>query len=141
MTTQEFWNKVKSPEYKVTQPRLAFADVLVQNQDVMLSAESLYEKTKAIFPKTNLSTIYRNLESLERLNMIYKVTTDDGLNLYKLKCASNEHHHHIICTKCGKVLDIHFCPFDTFSELAGKAGFTITEHRLELYGLCENCQE
>ncbi len=141
MTTQEFWNKVKSPEYKITKPRLAFAEVLVENQDVMLSVESLYAKTRQLFPRTNLSTIYRNLEALEQLNMLYKITTEKGINLYKLKCISSEHHHHIICTKCGKVLDIHYCPFDAFSEIAAKADFTISEHRLELYGLCGECRE
>ena len=140
MTTQEFWSKVQSPDYKITKPRLAFAQVLVENQNVMLTAESLYAKTRALFPKANLSTIYRNLEALEQLNMLYKITTDKGVNLYKLKCASSHHHHHIICTSCGKVLDIHYCPFDTFAHIAAEAGFTISEHRLELYGLCADCQ-
>lgn len=140
MTTQDFWNKVKAPEYKMTKPRLAFAEVLVANQNIMLPVESLYLKTKAIFPKTNLSTIYRNLETLEQLNMIYKVNTAGGITLYKLKCANSEHHHHIICTECGKVLDIHYCPFDAFSKLAAQEDFAITEHRLELYGICGDCK-
>ncbi len=140
MTTQEFWTTVKSPDYKITKPRLAFAQVLVENQNAMLTAESLYAKTRALFPKANLSTIYRNLEALEQLNMLYKITTDKGVNLYKLKCASSHHHHHIICTSCGKVLDIHYCPFDAFAQIAAEAGFTISEHRLELYGLCADCQ-
>lgn len=141
MTTQDFWNKVKTPDYKMTKPRQAFAEVLVSNQEVMLSVESLYSKTKAIFPKTNLSTIYRNLEALEQMNMLYKVNTAGGVTLYKLKCANSEHHHHIICTQCGKVLDLHYCPFDAFAKLAANSGFTITEHRLELYGLCEHCKK
>lgn len=140
MTTEEFWSKVNSADYKVTQPRLALIAVLVQNQSLMQSAEELYAQTKHIFPKTNLSTIYRNLETLEGLNMLYKITTDEGMNLYKLKCANDSHHHHIICTKCGNVLDVEYCPFDSFSEIARKTGFSITEHRLELYGLCQNCQ-
>lgn len=141
MNTAEFWNQVKSPEYKVTKPRLAFAEVLVECQDNMYTAETLYEKTKAQFAKTNLSTIYRNLESLEKLDMIYKITTDDGVNLYKLKCADKEHHHHILCTDCGKVASIHYCPLEAFAEQASESGFILTDHRMELYGLCQPCQE
>lgn len=140
MNIQEFWDKLKSTEYKKTKPRTAFAEVLIENQSIMLSPESLYLKTKERFDKTNLSTIYRNLETLTALDMLYKLTTEDGATLYKLKCASNEHHHHIICTKCGKVLDIHYCPFHTFSDLAAEKGFIISEHRLELFGLCKDCQ-
>lgn len=130
---------LQSNGYKVTEQRKAILQVLASNQKNLLSVENLFYKAQEVCQKTNMSTIYRNLEILEKLNLIYKIVTDNGLTLYKLICFE-EHHHHIICKRCGKTEAIEFCPLNTFIEISKDKNYILTDHKLELYGYCSDCQ-
>ncbi|MCT4564429.1 MAG: transcriptional repressor [Maledivibacter sp.] len=133
-------DKLKSNGYKVTAQRKAILQVLSSNQSNLISVENLFNKSKEIYPKTNMSTVYRNLEILEKLDLVYKFTGEDGIALYKLVCAK-KHHHHIICKGCGKTEVIDFCPMNTFEQLSKDKNFRLTDHKLELYGYCNDCQK
>ncbi|SHK09093.1 Fur family transcriptional regulator [Paramaledivibacter caminithermalis] len=139
MELRDIIDKLKSNGYKVTEQRKAILQVLSSNPNNLISVENLFIKSKEIYNKTNMSTIYRNLEILERLNLVYKLITEDSIALYKLVC-SNEHHHHIICKECGKTEIIEFCPINTLNKLAKDKNFNLTSHKLELYGYCVDCQ-
>ena len=141
MNTDELLNILKSEGYKITSQRKAIIETLISNRDNLISAERLFNNAKELYPKTNMSTIYRNLEVLEELNLLYKVVGDDGTALYKLACSKEEHHHHIICKKCGKTEIIDFCPIDVFTEISNEKHFNLTGHKLELYGQCYDCDQ
>ncbi|MCG8485487.1 MAG: transcriptional repressor [Clostridia bacterium] len=130
---------IQSNGYKVTEQRKAILQVLDFNQKTLLSVESLFYKAQEICQKTNMSTVYRNLEILETLNLIYKIVTDNGVTLYKLICF-DEHHHHIICKGCGKTEAIEFCPLNIFIKISKDKNYILTDHKLELYGYCCDCQ-
>lgn len=140
MKLTDIIDKLKSNGYKVTEQRKAILQVLSSNQNNLISVEKLFNKSKEIYHKTNMSTVYRNLEILEKLSLVYKFTTEDGLALYKLVCANEHHHHHIICKGCGKTEIIDFCPMNTFRKLSKDKNFSLTDHKLELYGYCIDCQ-
>lgn len=139
MRLNDLLDKLKSNGYRVTEQRKAILQVLALNMNNLISVERLFNKSKVICNRTNMSTVYRNLEILEKLNLIYKVMTEDGIALYKLLC-SVDHHHHIICKKCGKTEAIDFCPINTFRKLSKDKNFNLTDHRLELYGYCMDCE-
>ncbi|WP_432404076.1 Fur family transcriptional regulator [Wukongibacter sp. M2B1] len=132
-------DKLKSNGYKITEQRKTILQVLTSNNKNLISVENLLDKSKEIYPKTNMSTVYRNLEILEKLSLVYKVVTENGITLYKLVC-SNEHHHHIICKKCGRTEAIEFCPINTLEKISKDKNFDLTDHKLELYGYCIDCQ-
>ncbi len=91
------------------------------------------------------SSVYRNLTILEDVGVVTRIVTGDDFSRYELAEHLTEHHHHLICTSCGDVVD--FALDDNFeSELdkalhraAKAAGFVPAAHRLDLFGTCANC--
>ncbi len=139
MNLDNLLDKLKMNGYKITVQRKAILRALAENHNNLITVENLFEKSKEIYPKTNMSTVYRNLEILEKLKLVYKVLTENGMALYKLVC-SDKHHHHIICKKCGKTEVIDFCPIDNLKQIIKNKKFILTDHKLELYGYCLDCK-
>ena len=131
-------NKLKDKGFKVTEQRLAIIDVLLEHKNHFINAEEIYKKVSANLPKTNFSTIYRNLEIFEEIDIIHKTTLSGVTAIYELIC-NDEHHHHIICKNCGKTEIIDFCPFDHIKSQLNKKSFLLTGHKFELYGYCDKC--
>jgi len=91
------------------------------------------------------SSIYRNLTLLEDAGAVTRIVTNDDFARYELAEGLTEHHHHLICTQCGAVLDFEL-DHGTESTLdkalhraAESAGFITTSHRLDLLGICSSC--
>jgi Fe2+ or Zn2+ uptake regulation protein len=91
------------------------------------------------------SSVYRNLAVLEQAGVVRRVHADDEFARYELTEALTEHHHHLICSNCGRVEDVAFpSTFErsldrTLDRLAGAARFATVSHRLDLIGLCREC--
>lgn len=132
-------NTIKKSEYKLTPQRKAVIQVLTSNHGTFLSAESIFEKTKIIYPKINFSTIYRVLDMLDDLSLICKVDSENNQTLFSI--STGEHHHHLICNKCGKTKNIDLCPIDFFNLQSQFDDFEITNHIFEVYGICKNCKK
>ena len=132
MKLNDLLDTLKSNGYKITEQRKTILQVLAANNTNLISVENLLNKSKEIYHKTNMSTVYRNIEILEKLNLVYKVMTEDGINLYKLVCC-DEHHHHIICKQCGKTEIIEFCPMDIFKKLSKDKNFSLTIMKITIW--------
>lgn len=133
-------DKLKSNGYKITEQRKAILQALVSNNNNLITVEKLLSESKKNYHKTNMTTIYRNIEILEKLDLIHKVINEEGTSLYKLSCSINHHHHHIICLKCGKTEAIDFCPLKDIEQLLNDKDFCLTDHKFELYGYCKECK-
>ena len=132
-------DKLKEKGYKLTSQRLAIIDVLLEHGNHFMSAEDIHIKVKIKHPKTNFSTIYRNLEMLEKSGLIHKTNTTENMSLYEISC-NEDHHHHIICKECGKTEVINLCPINELSHKLNNKNFTLTDHKFELYGYCDKCK-
>lgn len=132
--------KIKDNGYKITNQRKAIIEVLLEHKNKFLSAEEIYLKSKEKYSQTNFSTIYRNLEILENIGIIHKINMDGISSKYELS-YKDEHHHHIICRKCGKTEAIDFCPLKELSDKLKSKNFILTDHKFELYGYCESCDD
>ncbi|WDC83189.1 Fur family transcriptional regulator [Caloramator sp. mosi_1] len=131
---------LKSNGYKMTNQRRAILEVLCENIGKFLSAEDILNLSKNKCPQTNFSTVYRNLEILEQLELVHKTNMDaHSICFYEIIEVDN-HHHHIICTKCGKTKAIDFCPLDMFKSNIENEDFELLDHKLELYGICSECK-
>jgi Fe2+ or Zn2+ uptake regulation protein len=101
------------------------------------SAEELADEIRAQAPDVHLSTIYRNLEELERLGVIDSTRLGSGPATYHLASAA---HGHLVCEKCGSMTEV---PDEMFAGLIEAArdhyGFTINPHRFAVTGRCANC--
>ncbi len=88
--------------------------------------------------KTNKVTVYRNLESLYNKGFLEKFEFGEGKSRYEVK---KEHHHHLICTNCGRVEDVSGEYLkDLETNIKKENGFLVKSHSLEFFGLCKNCQ-
>jgi Fe2+ or Zn2+ uptake regulation protein len=91
------------------------------------------------------SSVYRNLADLEQAGVVTRVATEEDHGRYELSEELLGHHHHVLCSRCGRTLDVTL-PDDLESALGaaldrvGRAsGFASVSHRLDLIGICEDC--
>jgi len=124
--------------YKITPQRravIAALDICGQFPTV----QQLLESVKKMMPDVSLDTIYRNLTLLTELGIVHEIHRHNG-NVYEMVIPGH-HHHHLICTQCGRTECVNICPMsDAYTEEAAKRGFLITGHVFEFYGLCSFCQ-
>jgi len=147
-TGPPWWNgKFKGCGYRLTIPRRIILDVL-SNTNEHLSAEEIYMKVHEVYPAIGLTTVYRTLELLTRAGIVYKFDFGDGRARYELSDSpkGKGHHHHLVCTGCGRIIDYTDFIDDeiellnrTEKGLSEKYHFKITNHLIQFYGLCEDC--
>jgi Fe2+ or Zn2+ uptake regulation protein len=99
-----------------------------------------------VAPELPLSSAYRNITVLIDAGVIKRVLGTDDHGRFELTEELSGHHHHLICTACGKVEDLHSSEqlettLGALAESAAKEqGYQVLEHRLDLVGLCRDCQ-
>ena len=133
--------------YRITLAREAILEVLSRaNQH--LSAEDIYIKVHPMYPNIGLTTVYRTLDVLVDLGLVFKFDFGDKRARYELAEGPKgaHHHHHLICTNCKRVID--YTDFideevellnQTEKGLSKKYNFMITNHLIQFYGLCDKC--
>ena len=134
--------------FRLTAPREAILDVLSRTQK-HLSAEDVYMAVHKVYPAVGLTTVYRTLELLAQIGLVFKFDFGDGRARYELSEGPKgaRHHHHLVCTNCGRVIDYTDFIDDeiellqrTEKGLSKKYNFDITNHLIQFYGLCDRCR-
>ena len=102
------------------------------------SADWVYEQVRKEIPNISLGTVYRNLRLLSESGEILELNYSSTPSRFN---GNTQNHYHFRCDKCGRIFDLDE-PVDKTIEdrVAQKVGFSVTRHRLELYGLCRDCQ-
>lgn len=126
---------LKVSGYKTTGKRQKILEVLYL-EDKYLSAKEVQDRLKETFPAISQDTIYRNLHTFVDLNVLEE-TELQGEKLFRSNCEVHGHHHHFICTECGKTKELEMCPLDQFENQL--LGCEVTSHRFELFGKCDKC--
>ena len=134
--------------YRLTIPREAILEVLSSTSD-HLSAEDIYLEIHKKYPNVGLTTVYRTLELLGQMGLVQKFDFGDKRSRYEL-CEGPgrpRHHHHLICTQCGRIIDYTDYIAEelkllnkTEAGLSNKYNFEIKNHIINFYGLCEQCR-
>lgn len=133
-------NKFKKEGYKLTTQRRAVLDVIIEKQEKHLNPEEIYDIVKKRYPEIGIATVYRTLQLLEKLNIIYRLNFDDGYNRYELNLDS-ENHHHLICLKCGDIMEVKLDLLENLeNEIEDENGFKIVDHNVKFFGYCIDCQ-
>lgn len=106
-----------------------------------LSAEELYVRVKKNHPGIGYATVYRTLKLLAGAGLADERRFEDGFTRYEYKAADGHHHDHLICTKCGAIIEFENERIEALQQdVARKNRFLVQSHKLELYGLCAACQ-
>jgi len=105
-----------------------------------LTIEDLYQLVKRQDPTVGQTTIYRTLKLLTEAGLAREVRFGDNKTYYEHH-YNHEHHDHMICTECGKVIEFFSPDIESLQDqMADNFGFKPTHHSLRLWGLCAECQ-
>lgn len=107
--------------------------------DDFVSAQDLHRIITARGEKVSLATVYRILQSHQEEGTVDTLRPDDGEAVFRL-CERDEHHHHLVCRRCGLTVEFAAPDVETWAaHLALEHGFTEQRHTLEVFGLCSDC--
>ncbi|CUQ68039.1 Fur family transcriptional regulator [Candidatus Nitrospira inopinata] len=137
--TDSIIERLKAGGKKLTKARRAILGILEQSPLPMTAAELHARLAKARMP-IDLVTVYRNLAMLEKLGLVTTVGLHDGQMRYEVR-HGREHHHHIQCRGCGKIVDLMVCPIKKLtSVIEAQTQFAVDSHSLEFLGWCPQCR-
>lgn len=130
--------RLQSEGFKLTGPRLKILEYLIDASEHP-GVNEIYTAVKKQLPGVGTATIYRTVELLTRLGVIRALLFNGARVRYELN-RPRDHHHHLICTVCGQVIDFGSCSFQEISaEIEKVTRFSIQEHILQAYGHCPKC--
>ena len=132
---------IKQKGMKYTEQRAIILQILLKYDD-HLNAEEIHSIIQKEHKSQNvgIATIYRTLNFLEEVELITSLSF--GKDGKKYERNKEEHHDHLICTSCGKIIEFLDEQIEQRQEkIALKNGFIITNHSMQIYGLCQNCQD
>ena len=122
-----------------TRQRAAVVDIL-QDIDRFASAQSIHRELTDRGQKVGLTTVYRTLQTLTEVGAVDALNSETGETLYR-HCLTDRHHHHLVCTNCGRSEEIDGGPVEEWAkETAEKYGFQLSGHDAEVFGICQTCQ-
>jgi Fur family transcriptional regulator, ferric uptake regulator len=105
-----------------------------------LSVEDLWNKVREHDARVSVATVYRTMKLLSDCGLAHARNFGDGQTRYEA-AAGRHHHDHLICTRCGAIVEFENDRIEHLQEaVARRHGFTVTSHKMELYGLCRECQ-
>lgn len=122
-----------------TKQRAAIVSTLL-DIDTFSSAKEIYQELQRRSQKVGLTTVYRTLQSLAERDAVDVLHMENGETLYR-HCMTERHHHHLVCTGCGRTIEIDGGPVEEWAkDVATDYGFELTGHDAEIYGLCADCR-
>lgn len=125
---------------KATLPRKKILEVLESKAGQHLTAEDVYRHLMEIGEDVGLATVYRVLTQFEGAGLVERHHFEGGQSVFELD--QGEHHDHILCVKCGRVEEfVDDVIEERQRDIADKAGYTMTDHCLYIYGICADCQK
>jgi len=129
--------KLREQGYRLTPQRVIILSA-IEDSDHHISAEEIYTQVAAKYPQVNISTVYRTLELLKRLGLVYEIDLGEGRVRYHSE--SKGHHHHLVCQECGAVIDIDESTLARLKDvLLHRYNFSAQLRHVAIFGLCENC--
>lgn len=135
---EQLLEQLRHHGYKITPQRRAILAAF-SDGPAFLTACQILDRVRREQPDVSLDTVYRNLSLLANIGAIHEIFRPAG-NIYEL-ARPGGHHHHLVCTACGRTECIDICPMaPIYEKKAAAKGFTITGHVFEFYGLCRKCQ-
>ena len=105
-----------------------------------LSVEELWAKVRTSDARVSVATVYRTMKLLGESGLAHARNFGDGQTRYEA-AVGRHHHDHLICTNCGAIVEFENDRIEAMQDaVARRHGFRVTSHKMELYGLCKDCQ-
>ena len=132
-------DRLRTRGYRLTPQRMMIVTAIENSAD-HISAEEIYAQVAAIYPHVNISTVYRTLDLLKKLNLVYEIDLGEGRVRYHAE--ESGHHHHLVCQKCNRVIDIDEATLSELRDvLLRDYDFCAELRHVGIFGLCCDCRE
>lgn len=132
-------SNLKKAGLKITLPRRRILEIMEKAKEHHLSAEDIYRILLEAGEEIGLATVYRVLTQFEEAGLVVRHHFEGGQSVFELDLGI--HHDHLVCVKCGLVEEfVDDVIEERQEEIAKNAGFVITDHSLNIYGICKKCQ-
>jgi Fur family ferric uptake transcriptional regulator len=113
---------------------------LLDDQRCALTAVEIEDALRAKRRRVSRASVYRILDELERLSLVQRVETGQAMIRYERVCATEEHHHHLVCDSCGLVMPFSDAGLErAIDKLSERVPLAVSEHEIVLHGACRNC--
>lgn len=131
-------DKLKANKIRITPQRFSILEYLVEH-DSHPTADEIYKALSERFPSMSVATVYNNLRLFTKIGFVNEMNFGDASSRFDFTTTQ---HYHAICQNCGKVEDVYYPGLEDVEEVTAElTGFQVTSHRLEIYGLCSDCQK
>ena len=135
-----FKNALRERNLKSTSQRDDIARVFFASNR-HISVEELYREVRRVNPRVGYATVYRTMRLLRESGLAAERHFHDGEARFE-NVAEEQHHDHLICERCGRIVEFSNAAIEELQEeVARKLDFVISGHKMELYGLCPDCQK
>ena len=123
---------------KITGPRKQILELLRSHPHPMTNKEV----HAALGGGCDLATVYRSMHMLVEMGMVKRFDFGDGVARFEMvHGGADDHHHHLICRECAKIVEIDDCfPREFEQQIASASGYQEVTHSLEFFGVCPDCQ-
>ena len=128
---------LKETGVRITPQRHAILEFLISSESHP-TADEIYKALEEDFPNMSVATVYNNLRVFRNSGLVKELTYGDASSRFDFVTHD---HYHIICDECGSIVDFHHPGLEEVERLASYVtGFEVNSHRLEVYGVCPECQ-
>ena len=129
--------RMRDDGFRLTRIRTAMVKILF-DENRPLTSSDIQAQLSSLRVKADRTTVYRELLFLLGRNIVKTVHFGDHKTHYEI-CV--EHHHHLVCTKCNKVIEVVLGEHlgEQEKEIYERKNFKVISHSLEFYGLCGSC--
>lgn len=133
-------NDLKKAGLKATLPRLKILQILEAAEHPHLTAEEVYQRLREAGEDVGLATVYRVLTQFQAAGLVIRHHFEGDRSVFEINQGG--HHDHMVCLECGKVFEFYDPAIESRQRnIAEQAGFSIDDHSLYLYGVCEGMKK
>lgn len=137
---ERFREYLRRYNHPVTQQRLRIAEIVFGTHRHVSAAEIL-RRLRSDQALVGKATVYRTLDLLLRAGLIREHDFGEGFRRYEPQ-PTRPHHEHLVCTTCGKVIEFEYEEIERMeSEVAALHRFRPQHHKVEIYGMCDECHD
>jgi Fur family ferric uptake transcriptional regulator len=120
--------------------RAAIVDLLGE-QNCCVSAQEIFDELRGSGRRVGIASVYRVLDVLASLQLVQRVDVGGGVSRYEPVQPGGEHHHHLVCGECGRVVAFEDAGLErALARLGDRLGYGIAAHEVVLHGSCERCR-
>ena len=114
---------------------------LLDAQDCALTAQEIDDRLRGDGRAVGRASVYRILEMLTELRLVARIDVGQGVARYEPLQPSGDHHHHLVCDRCGQVAPFEDASLEqAIARVSRRLSFSVADHDVVLHGACRDCR-